>query len=332
MLVDGRNEVSLSAAPDGTGYLLLQTTILPSCGFAGPVSAKAMPTGSLRLVDTNVTDGTEQVTAVYRNPLGGFVEALITTQHASLELRWVDDSLNPIGAWHTALSWDQNNNWVLFVDQTGKALVLSMLSAPLSGSDPSNWVFTAQWMDKDGQVGPAFTPIAPLFSVRSQVTAFAGFGTIVPLAEGGFAMYRSAPDPTRGSTSPTGWYALYPSGQGTAAPVPSWLQAYPGSINLIGNQGIYGAIRRDAATCARTALLLTASGEICYSLPLEGSYDCAIADRVTSDGSFALQDGCLAKWWPGLLRSRASESLTAHLLSSVRRRLPAVARQQLSAK
>jgi hypothetical protein len=308
MMISGQNDLPISLASHGSGFMFLQYTSLPRCGFVGPVTSAAVPTAAPQLVDTsnaNVIHGTDQVSGLFANPLGGYVEAVTINQGTALQLRWVDNSLMPLGTWHTVLSWENNNNnWALLVDQTGKALVLSFLFPPSFGGTPppSAWTFTAQWMDADGQVGAAFTPIAPVFTASS-TTLFAGFGTVIALREGGFAMYRTpAPQSSGGTTSPTDWYAYYPSGQGFPAPVPDWLNAYDNSISLVGGGPAYAAVQQDPATCARTALLISGSGETCFTLAVENANGCAQANRITADGSLVVQDACHVEWWPGIAR------------------------------
>jgi hypothetical protein len=302
-VVDGNNDLIVSALSNGTGFMVLQYTSAPTCSFIGPVSSAAVPLAPPQLVDTVTVD--DQVTTLFLNPLGGYVEAAIINQGGALQLRWIDNSLRPLGGWHTVLSWNHIDNWSLVVDQTGKALVFSFLYPPSFGGTPppSTWTFTAQWMDADGPVGKAFTPMAPVFTSGS-TSLFAGFGVAVPLAAGGFAMFQNPADSSSGGTiSPTGWYAYYPSGEGTPELVPAWLNAYQNiSVNLVGGGAAYAAIRRDATTCSLTAFLIAPSGETCFALPIEGAQSCVAVDWIGRDGSLGTQDGCHVIWWPGLTR------------------------------
>jgi hypothetical protein len=299
----GRNDLIVSAISNGTGFMVLQYTSIPTCNFIEPVSSAGIPIASPQLVDTTTTN--DEVWGLFVNPVGGYVEASVTNEGSTLQLRWIDNSLKPLGGWHTVLSWEHINNWSLIVDQTGKALVLSFLYPPSFGGTPppSTWTFTAQWMDAHGSVGEAFTPIAPIFNSGS-TALFPGFGAAVPLAEGGFAMFSDPAPPSSGGTiSPTGWYAYYPSGQDTSQPVPQWLHTYDNnSANLIGGGSGYAAIRRDPDACTLTALLIAPSGETCFALPLEGAQSCLANDWIARDGSVIIWDGCHMVWWPGLTR------------------------------
>jgi hypothetical protein len=252
-----------------------------------------------------------------RNPLGGYVEVrtIAVWQSATdpdpksiSQLRWVDESLQPIGGWYTAYSVTglrHNQYRRVFVDQRGRALVLSFTYPPSFGSvpPPSDWVFSARWMGPDGPLTAPFEPTAPTFTSSNGTIYFANWGTILPLRAGGFAMFHApAPSWSGGTISPSGWYALYPSAEGPTVSVPSWLRQYDGSLQLLAGARGYAATYRDPNTCARTIMLIAPSGRTCFSAPVEGSDNCDLKDAISPDGTLVLQNNCQMHWWPGLAR------------------------------
>jgi hypothetical protein len=248
------------------------------------------------------------------NPLGGYVEARTTHDQSvghTLWLRWVNETLHPMGDWHAVFTWqfwNQNHDWRVLVDRQGRALVLSFLYPPSLGAPPprSEWKFSARWMAASGPLGDAFEPIAPIYTPKSSAdfVLFADWGSILPLSEGGFAIFHEQAGPNAGGTiSPVGWYVLYPSGKARTEPAPSWLQPYDGPLQLLAGGGGYAAMRRDSNTCARTAELIALSGRLCFTLPLEVSNLCGQwNDTFWPDGTFVVQNVCHFHWWPGLAR------------------------------
>jgi hypothetical protein len=260
------------------------------------------------------------------NPLGGYVEVRTHLTDAkqppeiptsTLELRFVDEALQPLGVWHTVVTYHQQIDWWVKVDQQGRALVLAFMFPPSFGppAPPSEWKFSARWVGASGPLSDEFQPMTPIFKPNSSsgFPLFGGWGTILPLPEGGFAMFQYQVDPRYGGTiSPTGWYAYYPSGQAGSQPAPRRLKGYDGSLRLLsGGVGYAAAVQQDPNTCARTMLLIAPSGRTCFTLAVEGTEVCKTGypDAVWPDGTLVLQnsDGhtnCLMEWWPGLARPK----------------------------
>jgi hypothetical protein len=266
--------------------------------------------------------GPDWVESIRPNPRGGYVEVRTTSDGKqppamptkALDLRFVDDALAPLGGWHTVVTYHQNIQFFVNVDQQGRALALAFMYPPSFGPPPppSEWKFSARWMGADGPIGEGFEPVTAIFTPTSSsgFTLFAGWGSVLPLPEGGFAMFQYQVPPSYGGTiSPTGWYALYPSGEARAGSAPSWLQLYDGSLRLLaGGIGYAAATQQDPSTCARTVLLVAPSGRTCFTLALSDTETCtAFPDAIWPDGTLVLQnaDGrttCLIQWWPGLGR------------------------------
>jgi hypothetical protein len=245
------------------------------------------------------------------NPLGGYIEARTPANPAELnsrELRWLDEAMQPIGDWHTAITkpagYDAEERIV--VDRKGRALILQRAYPPSFGppSDSSTWVFTARWMGPDGPLSDNFKPIPPEIIWNGKV-GFAGWGTMIPLEGGGIAAYSRA-NPTSGlSASPSGWYAWYPSGEARSVEAPSWMQQYDGSLELLTGGKAYAATRRDPNTCGRSALIIALSGATCFTVQLAGSAICNSTDAVWPDGTLVVESSaanCERHWWPRLAR------------------------------
>jgi hypothetical protein len=300
-LGSGLDELQLTTAPRPAGFATVSHVFTPSCNFG-------------RLMDPDATSGVaipidgpypSFVDLLMVNPGGGYVEERTTLGMPNvLDLRWVDEGLNPLGDWHTAVTWPgaTENPWLIAVDQLGRALVLSFIFPASLGAPPppQAWTFTAQWMDANGTVGEAFVPIAPVYTAPNGTQLFADWDTMRPLRGGGFAMYHG-PNSGPGTLSQQGWYAFYPSGQAAIEMPPVWLKAFDGTLQLVAGGAAYAALRRDPQTCARTLLLVGDSGTPCYSLTVSGSEFC-IADRLQPDGTLLLQAGCAVRWWPQLAR------------------------------
>ncbi len=168
------------------------------------------------------------------NPTGGFIESrhksdYQTPPHDAFEFRWVNGDRQPLGDWHTALSWtidpSPNGQLTVLIDRLGRVLVLSLLYPETFGAPapPSTWKFSARWMGPDGPLGDAFEPVSPKWMVNGKVVSFTGWGKMLPLPKGGFAAYFD-PTPSRGgSPSPSGWYARYPDGESRTSAAPDWL-------------------------------------------------------------------------------------------------------------
>jgi len=318
-IIAGNYEIpGVEAGQDG-GFVLATTVQLP-CTPSGQCSVCDWG----RLLDPAGTagkpifiDAPDPGNFVYRitpNPLGGYVEArtanisnCVATGRGALELRWVDDGLQPTGDWQRVTEWRGNNDWVLLVDRRGNALVLSFIFPPGAGAPapPSTWIFRARWIARNGPLTDEFKPLTPVFTPKSGPVLFATFGSPVPLAEGGFAMYESQASPDSGGTvSPAGWYALYPSGQATIMTAPEWLKPFDGSLRWLWRQEGYAAIQSDPITCARTVELISPSGRVCRTLQVEGSARCDVKDSIEPDGTLLLRNNCDLHWWPGLAHPR----------------------------
>jgi hypothetical protein len=324
-LKNGASEWQVGLTPRESGFVLVSRS-RPGCYFARPLDTDANASAAIPL-DLPQADTAE---AMIPNPLGGYVEQRVATdglqspKQLYLQLRWLDDGLHPVGQWQTAIAW---TNWEqviyrrIVVDRRGKALVLSFLHPPSFGAPPppAQWIFSARWMGPNGPLTDAFEPAAPRFMPASSngSVRFAGWGTILPLRDGGLAMFQVEARPESGGTiSPTGWYAFYPTGQARAAVPPGWLQPYDGSLQLLAQANAYAALRRDANTCARNVLLVAPSGRTCFALPLDRSEICGGKDAVAPDGTVVLQRDCQLQWWPGLARPRATSSLARTTVDS----------------
>jgi hypothetical protein len=313
MVTSGRAEMILSIAPRWSGFVAISHTHYESdCSFA-------------RLLDPDATAPLAVASPALKmlapNPAGGFVAAAyINDDYISvwfkglkptLVLRWLDDSLQPLGDWYAVTSWfaRTNHHWRLVVDQQGQAIVLSFIYPQTLGGKPppSTWEFSARWMGIDGPLTDAFQPMVPIFKPEApdRPVLFGTFGIIDPLLPyGGFALFEAqAPPGSGGTISPTGWYAAYRSGDSQIVSAPDWLQPYNGSLYpLAGGKG-YLATRRDPGTCRRTVSLIAPSGRACFELPLEGSNLCETwADTPWPDGTLVLETLDEVHWWPGLGR------------------------------
>ena len=305
------NEMQMLVAPRANGFVLASYTWHPWCSLVRVLQPDATAGRPLPV------DGVDpsRLQAIVPNPLGGYVQGRTTTDAQPsphlyvLQLRWVDDALQPLGDWHTVTTWQigTENLWQLLVDQKGKAFVLSFVYPPSFGRppDPSTWSFSARWADVSGPATAPFEPVAPKYTAsRSGAVYFANWGRLDPLRDGGFAAFHAQTDSNAGTVSPTGWYAFYPSAESTIQITPSWLASYDGSLQLLQGSRGYGVLQRDFATCARTILLLSVSGKACFSLPIAGSNVCNAADSITPDGTVVLEGSCRFRWWPRLASSQ----------------------------
>jgi hypothetical protein len=249
---------------------------------------------------------------VWPDPRGGYVQlhmwcsgcsANPATFTKTLALRWVDAELKPRTSWWPVTTWSYGDfDTQVFVDALGNALVLVKkvypMSMPCGGADT-----LAFWVTESGSVVP-FAPATPTYrSLDCSDPQFAGFGSAVTLDDG-FAFHQRSD--AWGATSPSGWYAHYPSGSGTNTASPPWLLDHDGSLQRLAGRSAYLGTRRDRATCARTAEIVGPAGQVCATLGLDGSAGCDAIDRVFPDGTLVLQDShsCSLRWWPGLGRSR----------------------------
>ena len=287
----------LSIIPRPNDFLLTAYTDA-TCRFIMPID----PPGALGPAISLV--GPQE--GFVRNPLGGYVEVGVAAQGLNgsvLQLRWVDESLAPDSDWQPAVNWSGDlHDWQVMIDRTGKALVLSFLYPKSFGAPPprSEWKFSAHWISENGPLGDPFEPPAPIYTPPSGGTdLFAGWGAIVPLPGGGFVAYQ---DSDGGAVAPSGWYASYPSGEAEVSVAPQWVQQYDGSLQLIDGDAAFAAIQRDPVTCTRTLQLISASGQLCFTLPLEGSDACSANHSIWPDGTLVLQNVCDFRWWPGIAR------------------------------
>lgn len=284
----------------------MRRVVTTECDYSSDIETAAPPVAATLIEGPR----TSEVYQLAPNPRGGYVEAReqgLSQQHPDshyLELRWVDDNLRPQGEWHTSVAWPVNteDQWVVSVDQLGKAFVLSFNFPPTLGSPPapSSWTFSAQWMDIDGPLGGPFTPVAPTYTAPDGKMFFADWDVVRPLSEGGVAVFHW-PNAGPGTLSPSGWYVFYPTGSGLAAP-PGWLSSYDGSLTLLANDQGYAALRRDPTTCGRTLSLISLSGATCYETSLPDSDLCGTVDRIQPDGTVIVQGACPIRWWPQIAR------------------------------
>jgi len=265
--------------------------------------------------DPNCTDFIYSAYSVTQNPRGGYVESRIQNSfaddgnfHHAFEVRFTDANLVPRSQWISGMDWDYSYNTSanVYVDQTGKALVMLYFDPPMSMPCPGAMT-GAFWAADDGTV-TAFNPVTP--TVQTAVCdgpQFATPGSAVALAEGGFAFYQPPSASTDGFNVPSqvGWYVSYASGSGVAFPAPAWLGDYDGSLTLLADGSAYLATRLDSVSCTRTAELVGPAGELCATLPLEASGGCDASDEISPDGTLVLhaRDSCAVRWWPKLGRS-----------------------------
>jgi len=331
--VSGSGDLAFAYDEIGPPYPL-HLVFFPSNGTAGLVVSSAQTTGFKQIVGVRPRgfftatgsyspdqgaeswvsgtgpDGSDQgVVACFAgaipgrvpDPRGGYVESRIRVDYGSsrivwnLELRWVDGDLIARTPWWWLTSWDYDYNVYpqIHVDVNGNALVLLYFNPPMSM--PCNGDMTwAAWVSATGSVSE-FTPVKPSLPNDCGGRNLFGFGSAVTLDEGGFAFFV---EPFR-NLSPTGWYA-YASGSGTGA-VPAWLQSRDAPVQRLAS-GAYLGTRRDPATCARTAEILGPAGQVCATLPLDGSDGCDDADRMSPDGTLALYHAgsCSLRWRPKL--------------------------------
>lgn len=310
VVADAIGEDRLNVFPSRSGFLLLTDASDPFGYFFHHIA----PDGTVGPARPN--EG--HTVGLTQNPLGGYVETRdVVTCHrqpvlVGLQIRWIDDALQPLGDWQTVMTWQSgyNNYWSVLVDQQGKALVLWFvfpqgLGAP---APPSAWRFGARWISAERPLTEEFEPVITIYTPNSRdgFVLFAGWGSILRLPEGGFAMFQYQIRPNAGGTvSPTGWYALYPSAQPLTAQVPNWLREHDGALlRLAGATTGYVGVRRDPNTCARTLEVVGPSGQTCFTLAVEGSELCdPWQETVWPDGTLLLRNICDHRWWPGIARS-----------------------------
>jgi hypothetical protein len=300
---DSRSERVAVVAASTKGFQIVRRVMTTECDYSSDVQTDAPPAAAA-LIDGPRTSNVYQLAP---NPRAGYVEAReqgISGQHPDshqLELRWVDDNLEPEGDWHTAVTWPVNteDQWRVSVDQLGRAFVLSFNFPPTLGSPPvpSSWTFSARWMDVDGPMGDAFTPVAPTYIAPDGRTFFADWDVVRPLGGSGIAVFHW-PNGGPGALSNSGWYAFYPSGLPGAVVPPAWLSSYDGSLTLVADGRAYAALRRDPVSCARTVSLISLSGTTCYETALPDSALCGTTDGIQADGTVIVQGGCPVRWWP----------------------------------
>jgi hypothetical protein len=305
-------ELPVDLTPGSQGFVLDAQAYRPYCAFGHLLDPFGNPISTALIDDSSTRDAWE----IDPNPLGGFVEVRKAYHGhdcaSTLDLRFVDDALGPLGDWYTAISYTKNIQYVVDVDQQGKALIIAFAYPPSFGipPPPSEWTYSARWMDANGPVGEVFTPPMPTFTPQSYngPILFAGTGQILSLPDGGFAFYEyQAPASSGGTITPTGWYAYYPSGQSTAASPPAWLALYDGSLSLLRAGGFAGIEYDDSNSCARTLFIVASSGRRCFSLNLPDTETCTSRfDVISPDGTFVIENGadgshvCTLRWWPGL--------------------------------
>ena len=288
-------------APRPSGFYATARSFLPGVGTAAWIHATAED-GS----DEGVRGCEEDyVPALWPDPRGGYAQSRVRVDPTAtgvtwnLEVRWVHPDLSARTQWWPITSWnyDYNVDPEVHVDVNGNALVLLYFDPPMSM--PCNGDMTrAAWVSEEGTV-TLFTPVTPSSPNTCGGRNFATFGEPVALADGGLAFY-VAP---RADVAPSGWYAYTP-GSGKAVPAPEWLQRR-GPVQRLAS-GAYLGIRRDAATCARTADIFGRDGQLCASVSLAGSEGCDEQDLLSTDGTLALHQwgSCSVRWWPLLGRAR----------------------------
>lgn len=245
------------------------------------------------------------------DPRGGYVETRIHSQFAGsqilriLEVRWVDADLTPRTRWFAGTTWDYSYNMYVdvYVDLSGSALVTLWFDPPMSMPCPGA-ITRALWASEEGSI-QVFTPVTP--TVHSEMCDdpnFAGFGNGVVLQEGGVAFYMP-PGSGKYAPSVSGWYARYPVGSGIPTAAPEWLKDYNGSLTLLARGGAYLATSSDPLSCSRTAEIVGPAGQLCATLPLEGSDGCNDWWKIWPDGTLVLRgtDSALVRWWPHLARA-----------------------------
>lgn len=259
---------------------------------------------------------TAEAEAIVANPDGGYVEVrwVMGPDYNSTQLRWSDWDLSSRTEWQTVIHRPNyladNGEQAIAIAASGNALVLSFMAPPGFGPPPppSSWVFLGQWGNTNGPFGPSFTPTEPEWYSSGQMQWPAGWGTFLPLLDGGVVAHQ---EPTFGDghpVSPAGWYAYFSEGGGQSS-APAWLQDFE-TAAMLSNRSGYAATKRDAVNCSRTAVLISPSGQSCYSLDLPGSDDCGSTAAFAADGTLILHNrtDCHVTWWPGLARQNDSES------------------------
>ena len=249
------------------------------------------------------------------DPRGGYVETRVRAELLNAapweiwksELRWADANLVPRTQWLVGTTWnyDFNIESKVYVDLTGNALVMLFFDPPMSM--PCAGTMTAAfWAADSGAVSP-FTPVTPTVQTdQCDSPQFAGFGSGVVLGDGGVAFYEPPLQWTNYVPSASGWYVRYPSGSGVGSAVPSWLNAYDGTLERRADGRAWSRLIRDPSDCTRTAQIVGPAGQLCATLVVAGSEGCSANDEISADGTLTLQDqtACTLRWWPGLVRAR----------------------------
>jgi hypothetical protein len=256
--------------------------------------------------DPECKDFTYATYDLIADPRGGFVETRVRPEFNAdrtkllhhLELRWVDAALVPRTEWIVGTTWDYSYDVTIgvTVDPAGGALATIFFNPPMSMPCPGAMT-RAVWAADDGSAA-AFVPTTPTtLSAVCDDAQFAGFGSATALSDGGVAFHRAPL-----ATSFSGWYVRYASRASAPDAAPSWLDAYDGAVKLVAGSRAYLATRRDPATCARTAEIVGAQGQVCATLALEGSDGCAADEQIFPDGTLVLHEpgSCALRWWPGL--------------------------------
>ena len=175
-----RLERLMVAVPRAHGFAIV-SDVYPWCDYSRLLDHAGQP-GPATLIDGPYASTVYQVVP---NPRGGFVEERTfeggsAVEPNYLELRWVDDDLQPTGDWHTAVTWPlgTQNLWKLVVDQLGRALVLAFVFPPTLGSppDPSVWDFSARWMGRDVPISEPFMPGGPHLHGSGRTRLLRGLG------------------------------------------------------------------------------------------------------------------------------------------------------------
>ena len=244
---------------------------------------------------------------LWPDPRGGYVQTRVSSASCAssiqliYELRWLDAELHPRTPWRQVTTWSYSYNVLdrVLVDRSGSALVLIYFDPPMSMPCPGNLSFNA-WVSPEGAIAELETPPPSYRSGSCSDLQGGSYGEPVALDDG-FAFYYR---PSKYAPV-TGWWARFRSGQTRSEAPPAWLSSYGPGIQRLPS-GAFLTAADDPRSCARTAKLLGSAGQLCATLPLEGSADCTFGDMVWPDGTFAIANvqRCTTTWWPALGRAR----------------------------